>query len=229
MQIDVREAAHILNVSDKTVYRWVKQGSLPHFKINGNIRFYRSEILDWALNNRVNVAADFRGSMDESTSVTTGLMEALSAGGIRYRIGGDSISESLLAITKQMTVLDERDRELLFQFLIARESLGSTGIGDGISIPHPRNPIITHIPKPIISLCFLENPIDYKAIDGVPVDTLFLLVCPTVKDHLTMISRIAYALRDPAFMKVIKEKADRETILSQATIIDKKININKET
>jgi PTS system nitrogen regulatory IIA component len=228
MQIDVREAAKLLNVSDKTVYRWVKKGDLPHFKSDGSIRFYRSELLDWALNNRINVAADFRGDTDTNTSVSTGLKEALAAGGIHYRICGNTISETLTAVTQQLTVLDESDRDLLLQFLLARESLGSTGIGGGISIPHPRNPIITNIPSPIISLCFLENPIDYKAIDGVPVDTFFLLICPTVKDHLTMLSRIAYALRDPDFMKVIKEKANRETLLEQADIIDKKINLNKE-
>jgi len=228
MQIDVREAAKLLNVSDKTVYRWVKQGVLPHFKSDGNIKFYRSELLDWALNNRINVAADFRGNIDTSTSVSTSLKKALTSGGIRYRICGNTISETLTAVTQQLTVLDESDRELLLQFLLARESLGSTAIGNGISIPHPRNPIITHIPSPIIELCFLENPIDYKAIDGIPVDTLFLLISPTVKDHLNMLSCIAFALRDPHFMKAIKQKADRQTILEQADTIDKKINLNKE-
>ena len=70
---------------------------------------------------------------------------------------------------------------------MARESLGSTGIGDGIAIPHVRNPIVMHIPRPTITLCFLEHPIDFGALDGQPVHTLFTIVSPTVRAHLHLL------------------------------------------
>ncbi|MCK7470162.1 MAG: PTS sugar transporter subunit IIA [Desulfomicrobium escambiense] len=50
------------------------------------------------------------------------------------------------------------NRELLLQMLLARESVGSTGIGDGVAIPHARNPIVMHLPRPLVCLCFLEQP-----------------------------------------------------------------------
>jgi mannitol/fructose-specific phosphotransferase system IIA component (Ntr-type) len=89
------------------------------------------------------------------------------------------------------------DREFLYKVLLARESLGSTGIGDGIAIPHVRNPIVLHLSRPIVTLCFLERPVDFGALDGQPVNTLFTLISPTVRAHLHLLSRLAFTLRDP--------------------------------
>src|SRR5438034_985186 len=62
-----------------------------------------------------------------------------------------------------------------------REALQSTGVGDGIAIPHVRNPIVLHVSRPMITLCFLERPIDFGALDGKPVHVLFSLISPTVR------------------------------------------------
>ena len=59
---------------------------------------------------------------------------------------------------------DEVDREFLFQVLVAREALEPTAIGDGIAIPHVRNPIVLHVPEPAITLCFLEAAVDFGAL-----------------------------------------------------------------
>ena len=61
-----------------------------------------------------------------------------------------------------------RAREFLYQILLARESLGSTGIGDGVAIPHVRNPVVLHVSEPVVTLSFLETPIDFHALDGKP-------------------------------------------------------------
>ena len=68
-----------------------------------------------------------------------------------------------------MKLPDDVDREFLYQVLLAREALGSTGIGDGIAIPHVRNPIVLHLSRPTVTLCFLEQPVDFGALDGQPV------------------------------------------------------------
>ena len=104
------------------------------------------------------------------------------------------------------------DREFLLQVLLAREALESTAIGDGIAIPHVRNPIVLHVPRPTVTLCFLERPVDFGALDGQPVQALFNLISPSVKGHLHLLSRIAFVLRDGEFKGLIQRQASKEEI-----------------
>src|SRR5207302_1584437 len=71
------------------------------------------------------------------------------------------------------------DRNFLMQVFLSRESLGSTGVGDGIALPHPRYPMVLPIERPFITVNFLEQPIPYASADGKPVHTLFALLSPT--------------------------------------------------
>ena len=73
----------------------------------------------------------------------------------------------LRALVDVMRLPEGIDRELMFDFFVAREALGSTGVGDGIAIPHVlRNPVVLHVPSPVVTLCFLARAVDFAAIDG---------------------------------------------------------------
>jgi PTS system nitrogen regulatory IIA component len=218
MQIDVKEAARLLGVSEKTIYRWVKKGDLPSSRINDIYRFNRAEILEWATARRVGVAPDLFGTTDGGP--LPGLEDAIRAGGIHYRVSGGSRNEALAAIVDLMKLPQEVDREHLFEVLVARESLGSTGLGGGIAIPHVRNPIVLHIPRPTITVCFLETAVDFGAIDGKPVHTLFALVSPTVRAHLHLLSRLTYGLRLPSFRDPVERQAARDALLAGARAVD---------
>jgi PTS system nitrogen regulatory IIA component len=65
----------------------------------------------------------------------------------------------------------------------------------------------------MVTLCFLEHPVDFGALDGQPVTTLFTLISPTVRAHLYLLSRLGFALRDPDFKKSVTHQASREEIL----------------
>src|SRR5438132_6083481 len=108
----------------------------------------------------------------------------------------------------------EIDRELLLGMLMAREALQSTGIGEGIAIPHVRNPIVLHVDRPSVTLCFLAKPIDFKALDGKPVHVLFTVVSTTVRTHLHLLARLAFALRHDGFKKAVTHHASEEQILA---------------
>jgi len=115
------------------------------------------------------------------------------------------------------------DREFLHQVLLARESLGSTAIGGGIAIPHVRNPITLHVARPLVALCFLEHPIDFQAIDGRPVHTLFTIVSPTIKAHLNLLSKLSFGLRASAFADAVARIGSREQILQAAAGLDDRL------
>src|SRR5262249_48316043 len=100
-------------------------------------------------------------------------------------------------------------------------NLQSTGIGEGIAIPHVRNPIVLHVPRPTVTLCFLDRPIDFGALDGKPVHVLFAMVSPTVRAHLRLLSRLSFALHDAGFKKAVLCKASRDEILRECERVER--------
>jgi len=119
-----------------------------------------------------------------------------------------------------MRLPDEVDREFVLRVLLARERLQSTGIGDGIAIPHVRNPIVLHVSRPMITLCFLDRAVEFDALDAKPVFALFSLISPTVRAHLRLLSRLSYGLSDAGFKAAIVQQAARETILEEARRVE---------
>ncbi len=220
MELNVKEAAKLMGVSEKTIYRWIKRNRLPAFKINDQYRFNRVEMLEWATAQRVNVAAELFCDASNEQAAISGLEESLRAGGIHYRVGGQDKSSALKSIVEIMPLPAEVDKAFLLRVLIARESMGSTSIGDGIAIPHVRNPIVLHVPCPMAALCFMEHPIEFGALDGRPVHTLFAIVSPTVKAHLNLLARLAFALRQPVFAGHILHQGSRDEIFAAAHGID---------
>src|SRR5437867_8839796 len=124
----------------------------------------------------MNVSAAVFDEPESHATPIPGLVEALQAGGVFYRLSGADKEGALRAVVEHMRLPEEVDREFLLRVLLARETLQSTGIGDGIAIPHVRNPIVLHVARPTIALCFLERPIDFVALDGNPDDVLFQLI-----------------------------------------------------
>jgi PTS system nitrogen regulatory IIA component len=211
MELTVRDAARLLEVSEKTIYRWARKGEVPFTRVNDQYRFHRVELLEWATAQKIPVSPEILQEEDEGPFPS--VAEALEAGGICYRIEGDDVPGVLRDVVTHLRLPEEVDREYLYQVLLARERLGSTGIGDGIAIPHARNPIVLHVARPTVTLCFLEHPVEFHCLDGKPVHTLFTLVSPTVKSHLHLLSRIAFCLRDPTLRALLAEPAGREVLL----------------
>lgn len=213
MQLSVKETAKILNVSEKTIYRWIKQQIVPAYRINEQYRFNRAELLDWATSRRIQISPEIFQETEQSKSPLPSLSDALKAGGISYRVGGKDKASVLHSVVSLLNLPEEVDREFLYQVLMARETLGSTGIGDGIAIPHVRNPVVLHVSKPSITLCFLDHPIDFKSIDGQPVSTLFTLISPTVRAHLHILSRLGFVLQNQEFKTSLERQASREDLM----------------
>src|SRR5512141_3249224 len=161
MQLTVRDVAKLLSVSEKTIYRWLNEGIIPAYRVNDQYRFNRAELLEWATARKINVSAEIFAEPEGNGGQPPSLARALQAGGIFYRVDGKDKPSVLRAVVDILRLPEEVDRDFLYQVLLARESLGSTGIGDGIAIPHVRNPVVLHVAQPSVTLCFLENPIDF--------------------------------------------------------------------
>ena len=218
MQIGIREVARLLNVPEDTIYRWIKEHNLPASYVGGQYRFNRTELLEWATASKITLTSDiFKDA--ESSSLPT-LADALAKGGIQYDVQADDKEGALADVVRRLDLPPAVDRQFLLSVLLAREAAASTGVGEGIAFPHVRNPIVLQVKHPMIALTFLARPIDFGAVDGKPVYALFTLVCPTVRIHLHLLSRLAFALRDGAFKAAIERRAPAGEILALAAQIE---------
>ena len=228
MNLTVRDVCGLLRVPERTVYRWVNQGILPAYRVNNQYRFNRAELLEWATTQRMTVSAELFDEPESAAVPLLDLAEALQAGGIFYRIRGADKVSVLRAMVEHLRVPEEVDREFLLHVILARENLQSTGIGDGIAIPHVRSPIVQHVPRPLITLCFLDQPVDFDALDGQPVHALFSLISPTVRAHLRLLSRLSFALQDAGFKRVIARQGAREEVLAEAARVERALEQQRE-
>jgi nitrogen PTS system EIIA component len=132
----------------------------------------------------------------------------------------DSVLPSLKANSKKQVIqelaekgaavtgLEERQ---IFDTLVQREKLGSTGVGGGIAIPHGKIPGLDRIHGVFARL---SRPIDFEALDDQPVDLLFLLLAPenAGADHLKALARIARILREPGVANRLRNAPDQTTL-----------------
>jgi PTS system nitrogen regulatory IIA component len=103
------------------------------------------------------------------------------------------------------------DIEIISRDILKREELGSTGVGDGVAIPHAR---ISGLNRPFGLLARLHKPVDFNSIDGQPVDLVFLLLLPTSApgDHLNALAAVARRLRDHTTLHRLRSAADHSSM-----------------
>jgi PTS system nitrogen regulatory IIA component len=105
----------------------------------------------------------------------------------------------------------------IFDILMQREKLGSTGVGNGIAIPHGKLPKLS---KLFGLFARLDRPIDFDALDGQPVDLVFLLLAPETAgaDHLKALARVARLLRDQDVARKLRDSRDAEALYAVLTL-----------
>lgn len=111
--------------------------------------------------------------------------------------------------------VDHSDAEI-FEALLQRERLGSTGLGKGIALPHGQLSAVKQI---VAIFARLEDPIDFEAIDGEPVDLVFLLLAPDLAgaDRLKAMARISRLLREPLTIDKLRSSKKRAALYSILT------------
>ena len=127
------------------------------------------------------------------------LHELLSPATIRLALAGRDREGVLQELVNLIPKIEEQPtmRDTLLHALHEREQLHSTGIGDGVALPHARNALVGLVDKPVIIFGRHATGIPYGAIDGKPAQLFFLLIAPTVTLHLAILARISRVLNNP--------------------------------
>jgi PTS system nitrogen regulatory IIA component len=119
--------------------------------------------------------------------------------------------QALQEIAAKAAELTGQNEKAILEILLQREKLGSTGVGNGVAIPHGK---LSKLGNVFGLFARLERPIDFEALDGQPVDLIFLLLAPegAGADHLKALARVARLLRDPEVARKLRASNGAEAI-----------------
>lgn len=222
MELTFKDVVTVFGVNEETVNSWIEKKHLPCIMANEQYHFNYIELLDWAIENNIRLTPEILTLKDPDSRNKEILYQALNSGNIYYDISGNTREEVLKSIVELLPLSPKLNKKSLWQMLVAREKMMSTAVGNGIAIPHVRNPVVLQTDRPSVSLCFLKNPVDFKALDGKPISILFILLSPSVKKHLEILSRLAFCLQNELLLKYLKERAPREQILAEIKLLELK-------
>lgn len=127
-----------------------------------------------------------------------------------------SKKQALQELSRRMAELTGLEERVIFDTLLERERLGTTGVGSGIAIPHGKLP---GVDRPYGIFARLERPIDFDSIDEQPVDLIFLLLAPESAgaDHLKALARVSRLLRNRSTCQKLRETKSAETLYALLT------------
>jgi len=140
------------------------------------------------------------------------LASLIERGGVYRNVPGENPKELIAAVTNCLPPVPSLDPRELYREILEREALVSTGIGRGIAVPHPRNPMPDG--DPFVAVIFPTQPLDWNTPDGKKVHTVFLIVSSSIKQHLNTLSEINFLCQQEKFYSLIEERASEEAIIA---------------
>lgn len=225
MQLTARDAARLLGVPETTLERWLKSGELQATRVSDQYRLNKIDLLEFATARALEISPELLAEVEQPALPS--LAEAIRAGGVHRGVSGADKAGILRSVVDRLPLPPQVDRDLLYRVLLARETLGSTGFGNGVAIPHPRNPIVMRVGKPEVAVCYLERPIDFEALDGRPVHTIVTLVSPSTRTHLHLLATVAAALRDPAVLARLQAQAGVDELVPEIARVEAAIDARR--
>lgn len=211
--LSAKDVVNLLGVPLITVQRWVHQGKIPcKFKKNEYF-FKKNEILNWAKSHQFILLKNDQESKKEIEENKFSLKLGIERGGVFYNLEGDDIYTVLKSAVDKINFPEGINKNLIVDELINREEIASTGIGKGIAIPHPRNPLNLNLKYPLIPVFWLSKEIDFNSVDSRPVFILFFIFCSSTEIHLKMLSKLSFCLRDSEFLSMLRARVSKNEFL----------------
>jgi nitrogen PTS system EIIA component len=225
MDLTIEEVADLLKVSQTAVEKWLEDKKIPSYQIKGEHRFSRSEIEAWMMNQ--NAVQDSFLSQEKKMPLqgdemkrvlhSVGMQKyclyrAIHRGLVIKDIKATDKQEVICQATKQIADHLNLDHEVITELLLDREKMMPTALNHGIGVPHTRDFLLSQ-PFDVVSVVFLEKPIDYGALDGKPVDILFFIFSCGDKRHLQILAKIAHIASSEKAREFLRSSPSKESLL----------------
>ncbi|MBZ0156551.1 MAG: PTS sugar transporter subunit IIA [Alphaproteobacteria bacterium] len=209
--MSVKDVAALLSVSEKTIYRMIKNETIPCFRVGGQWRFDRREITSWMEDTREFSYETAVGNPTRADEESISIAEFLRRGGIYYRVSGGTKEEAISASLELIRMrIPELDPKRLFDAIMSRERICPTAVGHGIAFPHPRPFKEFTAPLSSIALCCLANPIPFGALDKEAVDTLFFIFPKSEQRFLRIQAKLLRLLKEQDILAALKRESPEE-------------------
>jgi excisionase family DNA binding protein len=220
--MNLRDVARHLRLTEKTVSRLAKEGQLPALKLARGWRFSRTAVDEWQ-SRRPSIT---HALPSEATGVPEPLTlaGAMDVGRMNLLLRGvtkDAVLRELVRLVVDPT--QQRQAEVLFQALKAREDLCSTCVNEGIAIPHARNALVGLVTKPLLAYGRHPQGVEFGALDRKPVQHFFLLCAPTVREHLHLLARLSRILHNPGFRDQLTAAQSAEEVIARVRAAEQTI------
>jgi PTS system nitrogen regulatory IIA component len=230
MDLKIKDVAELLNVSETTIRRWLSDGKIPAYRINHQYRFSRIEIENWMMRCKIKSPEEGFSPFNErqiyppleeedsqELSSRGGmhhfcLYRAIHQGDIFSDIPGQTKEELIRWTTKTVSQKLGVDAEILAELLLDREKLMPTALNNGIAVPHTRD-FLCKGPLDMVFVVYPNSPLDYGALDGKLVHTLFFLFAGNDKGHLQLLAKLAHLGCNSKALEFLSTKPDKRSLL----------------
>lgn len=218
MELTIKDISSLLMIPEKEVRSLVKKNEIPFQKIDDKEFFNKQQIVEWALLRSLPLNIANHKKMSEYQ--LWNLNSIITEDSFFYNCDFDE-SNFIEQMVEQIDVGNNVDKGIIVQLLRNREELMSTAIGNGISLPHPRIPLMVGKNKPIINFFFPKNLLELKSLDDKPVHTIILVISQTIKQHLSLLAQLFFLLSNETFQTALVNRQNPQEILSIIEQIDK--------
>lgn len=228
MDLKIKDVADLLNVSEKTIRRWIFDGKIPAYRINQHYRFSRTEIENWVISHKLGKThgvSPFSEAKKKEEQVSSsplekntggvkqfGLLRAIHKGGVLHQVPGANKEEVIRATMKTVAKDLHVDSEVMIDLLLDRENLMPTALNNGIAVPHTRDSLL-NAHHDVVFVVFPQEPLQYGALDNKPVHTLFFLFACEDKRHLHLLAKIAHLSSHAQSLEFFHSKPSKEQLL----------------
>ena len=203
------ETARFLRVAEDTLERWVRQGLIRSLDRHGH-DFDSDELARWARDRGMRVDPDPARQPGKNQAALVGAIER---GAVTAGVKVSSARNAIQIAIESLSQLSPRLRTRLLDEVLERERMASTALGEGIAVPHPREPLGDALEQPLISLVLLDAPLDWAAVDGGLVHTVALLASPTASTHLEILSQIGRAVRFAEVGRLLRSRPAKSALI----------------
>jgi PTS system nitrogen regulatory IIA component len=211
VDLKIKDIAQLLVMPEKEILKLVKAKDIPHQVIQDRVVFNKDKIIEWALGR--SMPLNISGNAHFEEYQIKSLLPLLTKQSFFYNC--EFTEEQYIEQMTQLASFDKSvDRGVVVQLLKSREQLMSTAIGNGISLPHPRIPLVIGRDKPLIHFFFPNTFLNLLALDGKPVHTLILIISQTTKQHLSLLAHISYLLSKKEIQQALKTRQPYADIIS---------------
>ncbi|MCP5491450.1 MAG: PTS sugar transporter subunit IIA [Chlamydiales bacterium] len=224
MDLKIKDVADLLKVSQTTIRRWLAEGKIPAYRLHRQYRFSRIEIEDWLMRQRLGKngskdmpfgqqSGDTELLSSESGTQQFSFYRAIHKGGVLLNLPGANKPHLIRNAMDRIADKADFDAEVITELLLDREKLSPTALNNGIAVPHTRE-FLFKGQTDLITVVYPQEPLDWGALDGQPVHTLFFLFSTDDKRHLHLLAKLAHFASDEKSLAFLQAKPDQHELLS---------------